>query len=202
MSPFVTSLIHTATLEWDFFGKQYRNLNGTTNDGLRETDDGAWQRIGVYWKRLGGPYSQLTGKNTAWPWSAAFISFVMGTAGAGSRFMYSASHSTYINDAIKRRNENNKDGAFFAYQVNEQPLRPGDLLGYWRGQNEVNFESALDFGSYPSHTDIVVSVSGQSAFLIGGNVSNGVTRTEVKTTPSGMLADTRKPWFIVMRNLL
>lgn len=202
VTPFVNDLLGMVHQEWVFFGSAYRDLNGRTNDGKKETDNGAWQRIGEYWRALGGPYARLTGKDTGWPWSAAFVSFCMRSAGAGNRFLYSASHSVYINDSIRRRNANDRTGAFIAYHPPEEALQPGDLLGYWRGPNEIGFESAVEYGTYPSHTDFVVDVRPGAAYIVGGNVSNGVTRYEIRLDRQGKLIDQRRPWFIVMRNLL
>ena len=93
------SVVNVATQianeEWNFFGNQEIDINGKLiRRGRTETDEGFWQRVGMYW--MDGTGKNLTGKNDDYPWSAAFISFVLRKAGAGDRFRYSAQHSVYI----------------------------------------------------------------------------------------------------------
>src|SRR5262245_6935416 len=100
MTPIVTQAISLARQEWEFFGRQEVDRDGhLLRRGRKETDEGFWQRVGVYW--LEGTGQHLTGKNSDFPWSATFMSFVMRKAGAGERFKYSAQHSVYIRAAIQ-----------------------------------------------------------------------------------------------------
>ena len=76
---------------------------------IKETDPRTRRVLQDYWKtgagvsyradQLGDPSFQ-----SAHPWSAAFISWVMRTAGAGDAFKYSASHSVYTRAAKDNRN--------------------------------------------------------------------------------------------------
>lgn len=108
--------------------------------------------------------------NTAW--SSAFISYLMRTAGAGSDFKYSLSHSSYIRQAVKNRKENN-NLKFKAYKPNEVNVNVGDLVCYPR-QNGVNYDTNT---SYMSHCDLIVEVKNNLAIGIGGNVSNSVSKS-------------------------
>lgn len=195
-------LVDFALGEWDFFGRAQYNLNGTTVDGKKEHQDGAWQRIGDYWKAIGGPYANLTGKDTGTPWSAAFISFCMRQAGAGSKFDYSAGHATYINAAIRAANAGNANAAFRAFKKSDHALQPGDLVGYWRGTTPISIDNALNIGWYQSHTDLVVEVGDKFVYVVGGNVGHSVTRKQLRTNASGNLVDTGYKWFVVMKNQL
>lgn len=203
MSKFVNDLIRVATEEWDFFGRSAYNLNGTTVDGKKEYQDGAWQRIGTYWKNIGGAYANLTGKDRGYPWSAAFISFCVTEANAGpGKFKKSASHSTYINDAIRAANNSDRSKAFYAHRKSQYTLKPGDLVAYWRGDTPISIENALSKGYYQSHCDIVVDVKQSSVYVIGGNVGHSVTRKELRVNSRGHLTDTGYKWFVVLENLL
>ncbi|WP_105382384.1 DUF2272 domain-containing protein [Neorhizobium alkalisoli] len=203
MSHFTDDLIRTATEEWDFFGRSAYNLNGTTVDGKKEYQDGAWQRIGTYWQNIGGPYARLTGKDRGYPWSAAFVSFCMTDAKVPpTKFGKSAAHSSYINDAIRAMVSGNRSTAFFAQDKRQYPLKPGDLVAYWRGGRPISIGNALSVGYYQSHCDIVVDVNSASAYVIGGNVGNSVTRKELRIDSQGRLTDTGYKWFVILENLL
>lgn len=193
-------LIEVATNEWIFFGSGTWKLDGSTNDGKKEYQDGAWQRIGDYWKLIGGAYSNLTGKDRGFPWSAAFISYCVRAAGAGDAFNYSAGHSTYINESIRAKANGKQDALFWGWGRSERPIAPGDLIGYWRGDKKITVDNAPTVGWYQSHTDIVVEVGKNYAFVIGGNVGHSVTRKQVRLNSDGVLTDSRYPWFVVMEN--
>lgn len=193
-------LIETALAEWKFFGAGTWMLDGSTTDGKKEYQDGAWQRIGDYWKEIGGAYGNLTGKDRGYPWSAAFVSFCVRASGAGSTFKYSSGHATYINDSIRARKAGDASSLYWGWAKSEQALSPGDLIGYWRGESKITVDNALSVGWYQSHTDIVVEVGDKSAYVIGGNVGHSVTRKQVRLNANGVLTDVRYPWFVVMKN--
>jgi hypothetical protein len=111
------AVVAIALREWRVFGQGVDDDPPETRpipppDLKPEREDGLWQRIGEYWWIGQDPASRevsWTGKHDEtgavfpanvdgnYAWSAAFISYVMRIAGAGSRFPYAESHSTYIN---------------------------------------------------------------------------------------------------------
>ena len=200
MSPFVSKLVQVALTEWGFFGNQRQNLDGTLVRGRQEYDDGPWQRIGDYWKLIGGGYKNLTGKDRGYPWSAAFISFCMHEAGADNRFPPSPGHATYINRAISNALAGKTNEPTFGWRLTDYAPKVGDLIGYWRGETVVTFATAPSIGWYTSHTDIVVEVGPGKLASIGGNVSDSVTRREVKLDAAGKVIDQKEPWFVVIEN--
>lgn len=202
VSAFTDKLVDVAMDEWRFFGSPYWNIDGTTQDGKKEQEDGARQRIGDYWRPLGGPYANLNGSDHGYPWSAAFISFCMRTAGAGKRFSYSPAHATYINASIRAAAASSKTAAFYGLEPSSQPVSKGDLIGYWRGNTKITVKTALQTGWYQSHTDIVTEVGKGFAYVIGGNVGHSVTRKQVKLNTAGILTDERYSWFVLMSNRL
>lgn len=174
-------------------------------DGKKECQDGAWQRVGDYWSFIGEShpsYKNLDGKDRGYPWSAAFISYCFDEAGAGTKFPYSPGHATYINKAISNARNNVANAPIVGHKLANHALKPGDLIGYWRGGTEVTFDKALQIGWYQSHTDIVVDVDNRVARSIGGNVGHSVTRREVKLNAAGNLTDTSENWFVVVENRL
>lgn len=200
MASIVDALIDVCNSEWAFFGHSFIKTDGTSLVGKKEYQDGAWQRIGDYWKNLGGPYKNLTGKDRGVPWSAAFISWCMREAGAGAGFPYSAGHATYINAAI--RDANKPTATLVGKQLNGYKLKLGDLIGYWRGEKQITFDTALKIGWYESHTEIIVEIAGNRAFSMGGNVNHSVTKRQVKLGTNGELKDTSENWFVVIQNNL
>lgn len=192
------NLIKVCLKEWEFFGRSAIGVNGTSTAGLREYDDGGWQRVGDYWRALGGGHANLTGKDRGVPWSAAFISWVMREAGAGSGFPYSEGHATYINQAI--RNASLADAPIIGHKLSSYAPKVGDLIGYWRGDKAITFDNARQVGWYPSHTDIVVAVANGVLFSIGGNVMHSVTKRASRINANGMLIDKRENWFVAIEN--
>ncbi|WP_299414237.1 DUF2272 domain-containing protein [Acaryochloris sp. IP29b_bin.148] len=164
--------------------------------GLKENQSGAIERVNEYWQTVGR--DDLDGTDRDWPWSAAFISWVMQEAGAGDRFEYSASHSTYIADAVASRKNGDNDAAFVAYRLDEYSPQVGDLVGFSR-QSGVTFDSPPP---YKSHTDIVVAVREGEIDVIGGNTSDSVTLRTFKTDAQGRLIDSSRDWFVVLSNQL
>lgn len=186
MGAFANKLSSLARSEYEHWG------NGT----IKEGDPRTMERLTAYWKE-GADVDNWTDKqmiNEAW--SAAFISFLMRQAGAGTDFKYSASHSTYIVDSIKNKKQNN-DKPFKGYKPNEVKVEVGDLVGFAR-QNGVNYDTT---GAYKSHTDLVIGVSNGYAETIGGNVSNSVTITKVPLTSDGKIDSAKAPkYFVVIKN--
>ncbi len=167
----------------------------------------------------GSPEAGWTGKHDAtgavfpasadgnYAWSAAFVSYVMRIAGAGSRFPYSASHSDYINAAKEAAQGQSDAWLVSAERPEAYAPQPGDLICLGRGSaRDLRFDD-LPAGHFPGHCDIVVDIAtaGQIS-VVGGNVDDAVTMKHVPVTPDGKLAtpdgqvlDTRYPWMVVLR---
>lgn len=200
MTDFVTTLIKNCLEEWDYFHNQTIDSNGAVvKRGMKETDEGYWQRVGKYW--FEGTGRTLTGKNTDFPWSATFISFMIKKSGAGERFKYSELHSTYIRWATTNRLKNKKDNYFYAFDIAEYAPKVGDLVCYTR-EPGVSYYEQPDW--YKSHSDIVIEVDSNSNEIkvIGGNVSNSVTLKHLKIDDRGILVDEHNKWFAVIENKL
>jgi hypothetical protein len=191
LSKFKKSVVDIANSEWNLW-----NANGK----IKEGDSRTWERLKEYWKDGGKVtwFSDSEMKNEAW--SAVFISWVMKMGGAGSDFVYNASHSKYIRASIKNRKENNQN-PFKGYRPDEVKVEVGDLVCYPR-QGNVGYDTT---SSYKSHCDLVTKVSKGEAESIGGNVSNSVTKTNVPLTPDGKIDKSRDKksyggYFVVIKN--
>jgi hypothetical protein len=122
------------------------------------------------------------GMTTRWrdPWSAAFISWVMCEGGLADRsqFARAVAHHTYIDQAIRARDNGDTGAAFQAYDIGEQAVMPGDML--CRGSRPA-YRSLAERRSHfgvgaRTHCDIVVKVDTElpGFHVIGGNVRGTV----------------------------
>jgi hypothetical protein len=185
-SHFVQNIVAIANREWDFFGDQTFDLAGhTTLGGHKEGEDGWYQRIGEYWLNGTGTHG-VDGRDSHMFWSAAFISWVMKTSGAGDRFRYSTLHSVYIYQAVRDHLQNRDAAGFWAWRLNEIKPKIGDLV-CWSRQRGIDYDHQ-NGGNYPGHCDIVVQVFSDRVNVIGGNVGNSVTRRPLAVDSSGYLS--------------
>ena len=191
-------------------------------DQKPERYPGLWERVGEYWwegEDSGSITAYWTGKHdgdghefgpkqdASYPWSAAFICYIMRIAGAGDRFPYSPTHSDYINAAKIQADAGSGPLVVTAQRVDRYPPQPGDLICLGRIAGRTLSYDDLPTGStFPGHCDFVVASEPGQLSVIGGNVDDTVTEKHIPTTPSGTLADpatgvvdTRYPWLTVLR---
>ena len=220
------AIVAIAMREWRLFGQTVADPAGEATRTVKpEREQGLWQRVGEYWwlgLNAGSPESGWTGKHDGhgavfppdqdgdYAWSAAFVSYVMRIAGAGSRFPYSPDHADYINAARRQSLGQTTRWLIWAERVQDYAPREGDLICFGRGgARGLRFEDLPTPTLFTSHCDIVVDthVPGQIS-VIGGNVEDSVTMTNVPVTADGKLAtpdgavlDPRFPWMAVLRLL-
>jgi hypothetical protein len=162
-----------ATREWQFFGQQSYDINNhTVRVGHKEGEEGWYERVGTYWHD-GVNINGIDGRDHGVPWSAAFISWVMKTGGAGDRFRYSSQHSVYISQAIRDFLQGRAAG-FWGRRLNEQKPKVGDLV-CWGREAGVDYDHQ-NGGDYAGHCDIVVAVRPDEVDIVGGNVGDSVTK--------------------------
>jgi hypothetical protein len=176
-----------------------RELSRWGNGRIKETDPGIRQVLRDYWKtgtgedysdaQLGDPRFQ-----TDHPWSAAFISWVMKTAGAGPAFKYSRAHSTYTRWAKDNR-VGNADNPFKAYSTTEIVPQVGDIICRSRAGSSATYDNIRP--GMKTHCDIVSEVRPGSLAAVGGNVANSVAQKTLRTDAGGRLADPN--YFAVIR---
>lgn len=150
-------------------------------DGARtELELAVSTRLQKYWKAVGLDYTVDQLRDAEFqennPWSAAFVSWVMKTAGAGDKFRYAASHWQYVAAAKMNRTEGN-DNPLKAYRTDEKCAALADIVVKRRGTSMATYEN-IEMG-HITHGDIVVATGKGEAETIGGNVSNSVKTTKV-----------------------
>ena len=142
------------------------------------TPQGGWI-IGAQNDRWRGPRG--VGSRWRYPWSAAFVSWVMCEAGLGesSLFQRAVAHHVYIDQAIRARGADAPAAAFAANDIGEAPVEPGDLLCSARRpayRSLAERRRQLGVGAR-THCDIVVKLepSHRRILAVGGNVRGAVS---------------------------
>lgn len=212
--------IAVALREWRAFGQGVDDDPPDTRpplgDARPDRQPGLWQRVGDYWftgqevgtrtqdwtSKYDGGGSQFPPGDDAHAWSAAFISYVMRVAGAGTRFPYSPTHARYINAAVEG------GYAIVARRLTDYAPVPGDLVCMGRGRAAAMRFEDLPAPAFPAHCDMVVATAPGQDTVIGGNVNGSVTMKHVPVTKDGKLAspdgavlDTRWPWLLAIQVL-
>ncbi|HUC69766.1 MAG TPA: DUF2272 domain-containing protein [Stellaceae bacterium] len=186
---------HIALTEMEMFARR----NGTV---VRETQPPLSQRVLEYFKLVGRPDIV---DPSAEPWSAAFISFVMSSAGATPlQFPISPSHHRYILQGLANRIRNNLDAPIVYFDRNEMAPRVGDLIGFSRTadvKNRADLERFLPDKFFPSHTDLVIDVSGPRIKAIGGNVAQTIMTSTVAADDSGKIGSADEHFFLLRLNI-
>ncbi len=219
------AVVAVALREWRLFGSRVDDqaMSPETQQQKLEREQGLWQRVGEYWwlgLDAGTLESKWTGKHDEkgavfpldrdndYPWSAAFVSYVLRIAGAGPRFPYAADHAHYIDIAKRQTLQSESRWLIKAERPEDYAPRPGDLV--CRGRDEA---SNLRYGDlpvghyFPSHCDIVVDTSTEQQIdVVGGNEHDAVTLKHVAVTtngklvkPDGHVLDEDGPWLTVLR---
>jgi hypothetical protein len=222
-----TNAVAIALREWRAWGSPVNDdppgSHPDLGDAKPERQPGLWQRVGEYWwlgQNADQPANGWTGKHDSfgtlyaptgdeqYAWSAAFISYVMRTAGAGTRFAYSPSHATYINIAAQMAQGTQQNWAVIAERADSYAPQPGDLICHGRrAARTLRFED-LPAGPFTSHCDLVIGPGPDGLSVIGGNVEDSVTLKHVPIDGAGRIAgsgnvayDRRYPWMVVLRVL-
>ncbi len=209
--------IAIALREWRLFGEPVRDEPPGTqvipDDDIPMRQQGLWQRVGEYWwlgQDAGTAPARWTGRHDQhgrvfpadeddrFAWSAAFLSYVMRSAGAGSRFPYATAHATYIDAAWQASRDPTTASPITAHPAETYPPQPGDLICTGRDDAASIRFADLPVKGFPSHCDIVVAAEAGHLNVIGGNVGGAVAMKHVPIRADGTLLDTRYPWFVIL----
>jgi hypothetical protein len=219
-------VVGIAVREWRSFGQLVDDDPPNTRpqlpaDLMPERMPGMWERVGEYWwlgQNADRQESSWTGKHDAegeefdarrdarYAWSAAFISYVMRTAGAGGRFPYAPSHYVYINAAARQALGLEQGWAITARRPVDYAPALGDIMCTGRERTpRMRFEK-LPARPFAAHCDIVVAKAPEELSVVGGNVDDAVTMKHVPistdgrlTGPNGTVLDSRYDWFVILQ---
>jgi hypothetical protein len=219
------AIVAIALREWRLFGSRVDGQPTSTeaSQAKPEREPGLWQRVGEYWwlgLDAGTSESKWTGKHDEkgavfppdrdndYPWSAAFVSYVMRIAGAGRRFPYAPDHAHYIDIAKLQTLQKESRWLIEAERPEDYAPHPGDLVCRGRDDASNLRYDDLPAGKYfPAHCDIVVDTSTELRIdVVGGNEHDAVTMKHVTVATDGKLAepdgrtpDPGGPWLVVLR---
>jgi hypothetical protein len=187
--------VHVALTEMEMFARR----NGIV---ILENQPPLSQRVLEYFRLAGRPDIV---DPSAEPWSAAFMSFVMSNAGATpQQFPISPSHHRYILLALANRMDNRLDAPIVYFDRDEMAPRTGDLIGFSRTaaiKNRADLERFLPDNFFPSHTDLVIDVTGSRIKAIGGNVSQTIMTSTVTADAGGRIDPTDAHFFVLRLNI-
>ena len=193
-----TSMVLLAVGEWGRFGKQVITYSKdgpprTEQLGIKERD--APQRIADYWASVD---KVLSGADDV-PWSAAFISWDIASAGVPSDlFCPDQRHTIYVERIVERAKQ--PGAAFVPHEPDAYAPRVGDLICISRDGSGTTLQN-LNRGA--GHCDIVVDVQPGHLSAIGGNVGDSVARSVFPLDGGGFLSPiSARPVFAVIENRL
>ena len=203
-------VVASALKEWDFWGKSTWNLITGKKFRKHRDDDPTFAKYvrDTYCPLMlsGGDLPSLADiEDDIFFWSAVTISYIIRQAGIPKdAFKVSASHSTYIVEAIKAKKNKDSTKAFWGYRIDDASVapEPGDIIGYPRAKNMTKAKSLTYYdktGWYGSHTDIVVAKRPGELDVIGGNVRDSVTLKTLKLDGNGRIDDPHHFWFVLMK---
>jgi hypothetical protein len=183
---------------------------------LGDTETPTWHRVVEYWKASGllarmqrfDGAADCAGLLEDWnttascraflvdmPWSAAFVSYVVGRAGIAG-FSPSARHIDFIRDAYRDTGA----GPYRLADPDAETPAPGDLLCFARMPATVFGHDAFlawlertPRGGFDMHCDIVVAAGAGRMHLVGGNVLQGVTMRMLPLNRRGRLWGVQRP---------
>ena len=192
-------MVLLAVGEWARYGRQVITYSAdaaphTEQLGVKERE--APQRIHDYWASVGHP--ERTGLDDV-PWSAAFISWDIQSAGVSrDLFCPSQTHTIYVERLVERARR--PGASLIPRRLDERAPQVGDLLCSSRNGSGTTLDN-LNRGA--GHCDIVVEVRPGSVAAIGGNVGDSVTRSVFPLDANGFLSPiSARPYFTVIENTL
>lgn len=160
--------------------------------GKVETSPSVQNRLAAYWKHVLGKHPRERfgdGWQTAQPWSAAFVSYVVNNTRQGA-LQPSPSHWGYTRAAIPRRG-----GRYVALDPADEDVRVGDIIVRNRKNRTLRFPDLERSDFQPTHGDIVVELKagGDEAIAIGGNLDHSVKAARYILDDAGRLMNIGSP---------
>ena len=194
-----TSMVLLAVGEWARFGRQVILYSAgaaprTEQLGVKERE--APQRIQDYWASVGHP--ERSGLDDV-PWSAAFISWDIQSAGVPrDLFCPDQTHTIYVERLVERARQ--PGAALIPRRIDERAPQVGDLICSSRNGSGTTLDN-LNRGA--GHCDLVVEVRPGAVAAIGGNVGDSVSRSVFPLDANGFLSPiSARPYFTVIENTL
>lgn len=228
-------LVRIALAEWEEWGRQFTDHTGMiigAPAGQGRTEDmlEAFPALVAYWSQVPGSESTVARNRVRlraaladplsvpplWadvPWSAAFLSFALRTAGYDAVDVPAAPAHWMVVDHLMTRAERWPDAAAFVPRPPDSYApAPGDLLCATRADARGRYASPAERSAeagrpVPMHCDIVVGRREGVVEAVGGNLGDAVRMSLLPADPSGVLLEAAPPeapempaWFVVFGN--
>lgn len=219
-------IVRIAIEEWRDWGAPVQQAFDAPPEGSPESDPRNFPRVLAYWRAVPQDYGAIAdnraryravlagAREAIWnepQWSAAFISWVMSSAGVDAReFPPNATHALYLDALIADAAAYPDQAPFVPNAPEEYAPRLGDLVcrdrsaaPLRRWQDRLHETGAIR----PMHCDIVVGVDARDRVVraVGGNVADAVTMVLFATDAEGRLLPAppgHAPVVVIMRNRL
>ncbi len=199
-----TRMVNLARQEWSLFGNPVLREEGARAwlefppgaEATHEAQGPMLSRVLTYWYAVSDqPIVGYQGELR--PWSAAFISWLVRSAGIPeAAFPSTVLHWDYIEHALN----GGEAAGFVARDARSHAPKVGDLICAPRGEHfvaEVQVFADLRRGGY--HCDLVVALRPGELHAIGGNVHDAVSLTRVARDAQGRVLPTpTRPWIAVI----
>lgn len=201
-------MLRIARAEWQDWGAQVRDAWAPPPASRPEGEAANFPRVLAYWRAVHwdedavrdnrplyrAALSGEAGGERLWsdpPWSAAFIAYVMRSAGVDAReFLPDATHAFYLDALIADAQTFPAQAPFPPHAPEERAPEPGDLVCLDRSRAPLTHwrERLAETGRMrPMHCDIVVGTALGVVEAIGGNVQDSVVLTRFPAGPDGRL---------------
>jgi len=193
-------LVGLALQEWEAFGAGVTDRSGRESVELRpaltQEDPRVFHLVQGYWNAVREERPEWEdhvaaqralrrqGSGEVWrsqPWSAAFISYLLRSAGVDrADFAWSAAHRVYLDHAILASRRWGERALYTPLELEQHAPRPGDLVCGDRSRApEPRLASvaarAAELGAPRGmHCDLVVASEPGRLVLVGGNLGNAV----------------------------
>lgn len=139
-------------------------------------------------------------------WSAAFISWLMVTAGVDApEFAPDAAHAFYLDHLDALATAHPTLAPFLPRDPATHAPAPGDLVCFDRSRQPLRrwADRAAERGQFrPMHCDLVVATAPGVVEAVGGNVTDRVTLVRLPADAAGRLLPNPRPHLVVMENRL
>ena len=199
-------IVALARQEWRYFGYQTIRYDAGGESiapvGYWEDEEPQSARVQAYWAAAGKP--EWTGKDCEYPWSAAFVAWIMQQAGIpADQFQPAIAHWLYLSEILRRQAE---FGRYFEVRaLHAYAPRPGDLVCATRADTYIPATDTLPAADALRHAklhcNIVVDREDDVIWAIGGNVRNAVSRVAIPIDDDGrVLPAPGHAWFLIVAN--
>lgn len=193
------SMVLLAVGEWARFGRQvviYSSDKPPLVEQLGVKEREAPERIHDYWASVGHP--ERSGLDDV-PWSAAFISWDIASAGVPrDLFCPDQLHTIYVERLVERARR--PGAALIPRRPDQRAPQVGDLVCASRDGSGTTLDN-LNRGA--GHCDLVVEVKPGWVAAIGGNLQDSISRSVFPLDGNGFLSPiSGRPVFTVVENRL